>query len=238
MFIKSGLRALFCVLIGVISLSACAKAQSDTPSADDLFDAYLSDDRALQADWRARQDNASLIDELDYRVARDQRIRALIFELLETPGAGPDEAQITWLRLITRMKGIDQDNGAWMKDQLAHKDWFTISEYGAEADNQAFLIVQHSEDLDFQKQVLQRFERLAPLGEIAPDNMALLSDRIAVNEGQPQAYGSQFECKNGAQVLQTPLSDPEPVVDARRQEVGLPSLEAYRALLPACPAGE
>ena len=81
---------------------------------------------------------------------------------------------------------------------------------------------------------LAGFARLAESGEIAPDNYALLTDRLAVMDNAPQPYGSQFECVDGEQRLQTPLADPEAVVDARRAEVGLPPLADYMAVLPDC----
>jgi hypothetical protein len=205
------------------------------PSADALFDAYLQEDRALIEGWRAQRSEAGLSEELAHRTQRDQLVRHLILELIETPGAGPDDNAITWLRLFQRMKGIDQNNRRWIKRQLEELDWFTISQFGEEADNNAFLLVQHAtDDPDFMREIHMRFERLLPQGEIAPDNYALLTDRLAVMDGQPQPYGSQFECRNGVQSLQTPLSDPEDVVDARRAEVGLPTLADYRAVLPDC----
>lgn len=207
----------------------------DQRSADDFFDAYLDEDRAAIAAWREREDAASVVEELAYRTERDQRIRHLIFEMIQAPGAQPDDNAITWLRLMRRMNAIDADNQRWIKRELEERDWFTISEYGAEADNDAFLIVQHAtEDPEFMREIHTRFERLLPDGEIAPDKYALLTDRLAVMDGQPQPYGSQFECRNGVQSLQTPLADPEPIVDERRAEVGLPTLAEYRALLPDC----
>ncbi len=215
--------------------STLQESAGELATADDLYDAYLEEDRAAIDAWRDRRDQASVVDELAYRTERDQRIRHLILELLETPGAGPNENMITWLRLMQRMKRIDADNQSWIKAELDDRDWFTISEFGDEADNDAFLIVQHAtDDPDFMREIHTRFQRLLPQGEIAPDNYALLTDRLAVMEGAPQPYGSQFECREGVQSLQTPLSDPEPVVDERRAEVGLPTMAEYRAILPSC----
>jgi hypothetical protein len=203
-------------------------------SADAVFDAYLEEDRALEAQLRDANGRPPT-EILDLRVARDQRVRHLILELLETPGAGPDDATLTWLRLMRHMNGIDRENARWLKAQLEEIGWFTISGYGEEADNNAFLIVQHAtHDPEFMRAIHARFEELLPEGEIAPDNYALLTDRLAVMDGQPQPYGSQFECADGEQRLQTPLADPEPVVDERRAEVGLPPLAVYLSVLPDC----
>ncbi len=217
-----------------LSDPAAPAQQNGTPTADDLFDAYLEQDRTDIRAFRTRG-QTGLLDELSHRTARDQSIRRLMLDMLRTPGASPDEAQWTWLRLIQRMQGIDRDNRQWLKAELETLDWFTISEFGADADNNAFLIVQHAtDDPDFMRDIHARFERLLPQGEIAPDNYALLTDRLAVIDGLPQPYGSQFECVDGQQQLQTPLSDAEEIVDVRRAEVGLPTMSDYRALLPPC----
>lgn len=232
-------KTMTAILVGLMVLLGACSARAEpgevgTPSADALFDAYLEEDRALLEQLRAIAPDATL-DILSQRMQRDQRVRFLFLQLLETPGAGPNDATLTWLRLMRHMNAIDRDNADWLKDQLEHIDWFTRSSYGDEADNNAFLIVQHAtHDPEFMRDVHDRFSRLLEAGEIAPDNYALLTDRLAVMDEMPQPYGSQFECVNGEQRLQTPLADPEPVVDARRAEVGLPTLADYIAVLPDC----
>ncbi|MEQ8435505.1 MAG: hypothetical protein RIA71_14830 [Oceanicaulis sp.] len=208
-------------------------AASEAVSADAVFDAYLERDRALQNAWRD-SDDQTLLAELAHRAERDQAVRQLIPELLETPGAGPNEATLTWFRVMRHMNAIDRDNARWLKAQLEDRVWFTPSQYGDEADSNAFLIVQHAtHDRDLMRDVHQRFEELLPEGEVAPDHYALLSDRLAVMDGRSQPYGSQFECVNGEQRLQTPIAEPE-TVDARRADVGLPTMAQYRAALPDC----
>lgn len=224
------------ILAGVVILSACSYGQAQeaaTPSADDLFDAYLNEDRALIEQYR-QSDEDALLDELFHRVERDQLIRQLILSLLDTPGAGPDEAQLTWMRIVTRMQRIDRDNADWMEGVLEDVYWFTIPEYGEEADNAAFLLVQHAtHDPELMQEVLSRFETLTLERDIASDNYALLTDRIAVMNGQPQPYGSQWECAEGEYRPQTPLLD-EANIDALRAQYNLPPLADYMSVLPEC----
>ncbi|MCP4246955.1 MAG: hypothetical protein GY778_07885, partial [bacterium] len=55
--------------------------------------------------------------------------------------------------------------------------------------------------------------------------LAYLTDRVLVQEGKPQRYGTQFFAKDGVFKL-NPIED-EAYVDARRKEVGLGPLAEY-----------
>ncbi|MEY2399440.1 MAG: hypothetical protein QOJ00_2614 [Actinomycetota bacterium] len=56
-------------------------------------------------------------------------------------------------------------------------------------------------------------------------DFAYLTDVVAVENDQPQTYGTQWTCRSGHLVLTTPVRD-RPGVDARRKAVGLPPLGA------------
>ncbi len=60
-------------------------------------------------------------------------------------------------------------------------------------------------------------------GEAEPASYAYLVDRVAVNEGRKQTYGTQFAALDTPR----PIED-EANVDERRKSVGLDSLESYR----------
>ncbi len=65
----------------------------------------------------------------------------------------------------------------------------------------------------------------APAGEVSPEDVAFLTDRLLVAEGKKQRYGTQFT-QVGRQFLPLPIAD-EANVDARRKEAGLPPLAEY-----------
>ncbi len=96
---------------------------------------------------------------------------------------------------------------------------------GEDGAGAAFLILQHSPSHEFQKQMLPLLREAARRGEAAPQDMALLTDRILIHEGKPQRYGSQFFIMNGKLVLE-PIED-DANVDRRRAEMGLPPLGEY-----------
>lgn len=121
---------------------------------------------------------------------------------------------------------IDEANLKALLEMLPAEGWFTISAYGREAAEAAFHIVQHS-DVEQWRRFVPVLEPLAARGEVEGSAFALMFDRLALNEGRPQRYGSQFKCVGGRFELH-PLEDPGRVNELRRQ-AGMPPLEQYLA---------
>ncbi len=109
-----------------------------------------------------------------------------------------------------------------LKEIIAEFGWPTISRVGPIPCSEAWLIVQHSDyDLEFQKEVLTLFKSL-PEGEVNKVNIAMLEDRVRMNEGKPQLYGTQWVVEEDKQVPYQ-LEDPEHV-EERRESMGLGSM--------------
>ena len=87
----------------------------------------------------------------------------------------------------------------------------------------AFLLVQHADRApELQVRNLARMRAVAEPDRALSHHVAFLTDRVEVNAGRPQVYGTQFWAPQGASEP-WPIADPEGV-DARRAEVGLPPL--------------
>ena len=71
--------------------------------------------------------------------------------------------------------------------------------------------------------------REAPKGDVRPQHIAYLTDRVLVHEGKAQVYGTQAEGQ-GSDVKLMPITD-EANVDKRRALVGLGPLAEYLKLL-------
>lgn len=65
-----------------------------------------------------------------------------------------------------------------------------------------------------------------PQGEVDTQDIAFLEDRIAVSEGRPQLYGTQFYDDSDGQTKPRPILDPENI-EKRRKTMGLYSFEEY-----------
>lgn len=123
---------------------------------------------------------------------------------------------------------IDMENTKDLKKLLERHEWFTISQWGEEADKHAWLLVQHADkEPAFQKEILNTLTSLYRIGETNPSNYAYLYDRVATGEGQPQRYGTQLTCGPDGFWIFLPIED-KVNVNKRRAEVGLSAIEIYK----------
>ena len=124
---------------------------------------------------------------------------------------------------------IDNDNAKYLKQLVEQDGWPTISVVGATASQAAWLIVQHADhDPAFQKRCLALMQNL-PEGEVNPANIAFLEDRILINDGKPQKYGTQFEGE-GHSFGPYPIED-QANLDTRRAKMGLEPFAEYKATM-------
>jgi hypothetical protein len=70
-----------------------------------------------------------------------------------------------------------------------------------------------------------------PRGEASPAQLAYLEDRLRVNAGQAQLYGTQFRY-TGGKLTPHPIEDPCRL-DERREHVGLEPFADYEARVRA-----
>lgn len=91
----------------------------------------------------------------------------------------------------------------------------------------AFLIIQHTKDINVQKKYLPIIEKMVKIGEIDAGSFAFLTDRILLKEKKKQKYGTQVVTnKDTGKDEIYPIED-EANVDKRRAEYGLEPLKEY-----------
>ncbi len=164
------------------------------------------------------------------RVATDSALRQELLTLVQADQAEREGVTVAaaandtayFLRLLT----ADSARTARLQEIVATVNgWPGASLVGEDGAAAAFLILQHSPSHEFQKQMLPLLREAARRGEADLQDVALLTDRLLVQEGKAQRYGSQFSVIDGELVLD-PIED-EPNVDKRRAEIGLPPLAEY-----------
>ena len=179
------------------------------------------------------------VNRLALLAAVDRRVEASV-DLPRTAGWDSSRAAEYAELLGPRWSELALLHGDELEQLLAHQGWFTIGAFGPEADRDAWLIVQHADECpDLQLQVLDLLGVLAEQGETAPEHFAHLYDRVAVNAGRPQRFGTQGRCVPGLGWEPFPCEEPERL-DELRAMVGLVPMEEYRArfaeLCPTTPA--
>lgn len=127
---------------------------------------------------------------------------------------------------VHKLGQIDAANTTWIKGVMEQRGWLGKSLVGDDGALAAFLLVQHaSHDLPFQERALELMKAAAEKGEASKAHLAYLTDRVLIARGKKQVYGTQFY-QRGNQLGPQPIED-EANVDARRKELGLPSMAEY-----------
>jgi len=161
--------------------------------------------------------------ELLKRVAEDQRIRN---ELIKMGIGRPDQA------LLDQMNRSDAINTARLKVIIKQHGWPGPKLIGRDGADAFFLLAQHG-DPDFQKKVLPLVQQAYRRGILTGQNYALFTDRVLIQSGKPQIYGTAarpIDQWNGKEPVFDPIED-EANVDKRRAGVGLMPLSEYREFL-------
>ncbi len=158
--------------------------------------------------------NESLREELLRMRTEDLTVRQELLDAGLLGGSYVPRMEAVHLTNSTRLRELIDQYG-WPAEDIAGKD-------GAEA---AWLIAQHSiGEPEFQKNVLRLLTDSAVAGRVPPWHAAYLEDRIAMLEGRPQRYGSQWlDDPRDGRTRPWKLSDPERVNELRAS-VGLPPL--------------
>ncbi|MNK06728.1 hypothetical protein D3C87_246270 [compost metagenome] len=131
------------------------------------------------------------------------------------------------------MKALHNSNANILSEIIDVIGYPTINKVGKEANEAAWLVVQHAiEQPQFMKKCATLLRMAVHEGNADPKSLAYLTDRIAVFEGKPQRYGTQFEWDDDGE-LSPNAFDNLVEVNKRRGSVGLNTLEEQTALIRA-----
>jgi hypothetical protein len=150
---------------------------------------------------------AELREELLRRVEKDQAARK---------AASMARDSNDWRQVAA----VDAENLPWLENLIQEVGWPGQSLAGEDGAHAAWLLVQHADaNPAFQRRCLDLMTEAVERGEATPRDLAYLTDRVLLAEGQPQEYGTQM---TGTEEGWAPrnLRDPDNV-DARRAAVSL-----------------
>ena len=166
--------------------------------------------------------NKNLVAILDTIYKEDQEYRQLIYKIEGKYGYDSNQAKAHW-KIINQKDSV---NLIKVEKILNLHGWLGPDSIGEKGNITLFLVIQHS-NLKVQKKYLPMLRDAVKKGNAKPSNLALLEDRVALDQGKKQIYGSQigFDNEKGEYFL-LPLYDPDNV-DIRRAKVGLEKLHIY-----------
>jgi hypothetical protein len=128
---------------------------------------------------------------------------------------------------LARLRELDARHTSRLKQLCQEHGWPGFSLVGRDGACAAWLLAQHADaDVEFQAQCLQLMRAAMVKGEASRKDGAYLEDRVRINRGQPQLYGTQFRRKADGQGEPYPIEDPGRI-DQRRRSVGLEPLADY-----------
>jgi len=145
--------------------------------------------------------------------------------------AAPSDAAANERRAA--LEGVERANAERLSAWMTACGWPRRSVEGVQAARAAWLIAQQrGADLAFQRQVVRQLELAVLDGEAAAMHLAAAADRLAVQEGRPQRYGTQLRQVAGCG-WDYYLLDDLARVEARRKRLGLPALEDHKRAINA-----
>ena len=158
--------------------------------------------------------NAQLHDELIKRMEEEQKLRS---EWVDKP----DDTQLT-----EGIKETDVQNTIWLNEIIEQQGLPGVTDVGDDGTQAFFLLIQHSPDLDFQKRCLPLMEALVNQNEFPAVHHAYLTDRILIQDGKPQRYGTQGRSQKNGKIIPWQIEDEEHV-NERRKALMLEPIEEY-----------
>jgi hypothetical protein len=127
-----------------------------------------------------------------------------------------------------KMTATDSANYIHLQNIFKAVGYPDLKESGGSGPSYFWLLVQHQDNHPtFQDSVLVAMKPVVDSGEVSGILYAMLLDRVRLNTGKPQVYGTQtvFNTDSNAYVMAL-CEDPEHV-NERRKSVGLGPIEAY-----------
>lgn len=126
---------------------------------------------------------------------------------------------------------MDAEHSRQLERFIDRFGWPGPGVWSLEVRKAAFLLAQHSPDLELQQRVLAALAPLIKKDTEAAQQHAYLYDRVhAVRLRSYQRFGTQGQCVARGQWSPLPIENPEQV-DERRRQIGLPPLSEYIVMM-------
>jgi len=140
---------------------------------------------------------------------------------------------------VPRMEAVHRKNAARLRELIEQHGWPAEDIAGKDGAEAAWLITQHAiGEPTFQQQALKLLQGCIAAGRAPSWQAAYLEDRIAMYEGRPQQFGTQWmDDPRDGRLRPWTLAEPARV-DELRAKVGLEALRPIPELGPELSAEE
>ena len=129
------------------------------------------------------------------------------------------------------MKELHEKNAKILNNIIDTIGYPTTDKVGIKANEAAWLIIQHSiSQPELMKKCAALLKSAVRENKASPQNLAYLTDRIAVFEEKLQLYGTQFDWDENGNLSPNPY-DNLTKVNERRKSIGLNTLEEQTELI-------
>lgn len=128
---------------------------------------------------------------------------------------------------------VDEKNRSRLKEIFKEHGFPTRKLVGKDAMQGVFLMIQHSDgDKEWQKSQLSNIEKAVKNGDMDGQSYAYLYDRIQINNGENQLYGTQFSKVDPInKVVELAETEDMENLDKRRMEIGMMPIKMYKEFM-------
>jgi hypothetical protein len=207
------------------------KSDTDLSSLykDDRWKEIIAKIEKKQADELVKLKYPKIIKLLDSMAVSDQVFRNK-YSQLRNEGFERSSPEIQ--QALKNGQKSDSLNMIILKVLFKDYGFLGFGEVGKKGSGNFGLMMQHCDrDPKFQEEVLSEMKKHIERKNADPSNYAYLIDRVNVNTGKPQVYGTQMKLnQEGSSYEPKPVVDPENL-NKRRAEVGLGTIEEYIGIM-------
>jgi hypothetical protein len=166
--------------------------------------------------------NKPLARELEQIFYDDQKYRLLVDSAEKVTTKNSE--RLDSLRKVIQV--YDEKNLRRVTELLDKYGWLGTDDVGRKGNQALYLVILHA-DPATRKKYLPKMRDANERGKAAASELALLEDRVLLDEGKNQRYGSQLKFNPDKGTYELYPIDDEAEVNERRQEMGLAPLEDY-----------
>ena len=131
--------------------------------------------------------------------------------------------------IVKAAEDVDKPNTKRLNEIFNENGFPSPSTVGKDGVQAFVLLMQHSGDVELRKRSEAGMKRAFEDKVLSVAEYTGFVDRLLVDQGKPQIYGSNFGSKDGKLVM-SPVEDPKNL-DKRRKSIGLPPIAEYMKML-------